>query len=77
MNLLELYKQFLDKEAFNNTEVKGIIDFNGWSFDIRIVNDKIYCNGISLEDFIWNIDEGKEEVLLAISRSMDNQLKIN
>lgn len=51
MNLLELFRQSQFAKTFNNPDIKGIITVDGYSLDIRIVNDRFYCNGLPLDDF--------------------------
>ena len=51
MNLLELYRESQFAKTFNRPDLKGIITVDGFSFDIRVVNDQFYCNGLPLDDF--------------------------
>ncbi|WP_428327599.1 hypothetical protein [Mucilaginibacter sp.] len=51
MNILELYRQSQFAKTFNHPDVKGVITVDGYSFDIRIVNEQFYCNGLPLDDF--------------------------
>lgn len=64
MNLLEYYHQSQFAKIFNNADIKGVINLNGFSFDIRLVYSKLYCNGLPLEDFfeegMFSIDEKLE-----------------
>jgi hypothetical protein len=61
MNLLEYYHQSQFSKIFNKADIKGVISLGGFSFDIRVVNSLIYCNGLSLEDFLeegmFSLDE--------------------
>lgn len=53
MNLLELYRQSQFAKTFNQPDIKGVISVDGFSFDIRIVNNQFYCNGLPLDDFFY------------------------
>lgn len=64
MNLLEYYHQSQFSKIFNNADIKGIINLDGFSFDIRIVNSIVYCNGLPLEDFL-------EEGMFSLSEKID------
>jgi hypothetical protein len=52
MNLIEFYHQSQFAKIFNKADIRSIITVNDFSFDIRIVNNNLYCNGLSLEDFL-------------------------
>lgn len=52
MNLLEYYHQSQFSKTFNRADIKGVISVDGFSFDIRVINNTIYCNGVPLEDFL-------------------------
>ena len=51
MNLIALYHQSQFAKKFNHPDIKGVITVDGFSFDIRIVNEEFYCNGVLLDDF--------------------------
>lgn len=55
MNLLDFYHQRQFSKTFNKADIKGVINLDGFSFDVRMVNNTLYCNGLPLEDFL---DEG-------------------
>ncbi len=52
MNLLDLYKQFKSTKQFNSADIKGTINVQDYTFDIRLVNGDLYANGLLLADFM-------------------------
>jgi len=52
MNLLELYRQSQFAKTFNHPDIKGIVTVNGFSFDVRVVDNELYCNGLPVEHFL-------------------------
>lgn len=63
MNLLELYSQRKFANIFNKPDIKGVITIDGFSFDIRLVNEMLYCNSLPLEDFF-------EEAMLTLNEKI-------
>lgn len=51
MNILELFCQHQFAEKFNNADIKSVITVDGFQFDIRVVNNLIYCNGLPANEF--------------------------
>ncbi len=64
MNLLYRYSEFKKAKTFNSADIKGVLNVNGYSFDIRIVNEEIYANGLPLKDFFEEAMVSLEEEIL-------------
>jgi len=64
MNLLEFYHQSQFAKLFNQSDIKGIVSVDGFSFDIRLVDNKLYCNSLLLEDFL-------DEAMLSIEERIE------
>lgn len=63
MNLLELYRQSQFAKIFNSPNVKGTITVDGYSFDARVVDGELYCNGLPVEHFL-------EEAMLTVDEKL-------
>lgn len=59
--ILEKIKYQQLDETFNNPERKGSLTINGFSFDVRIVKGLVYCAGIRLPDFLFELDLPEKE----------------
>lgn len=52
MNILQRYQEYQLAKSFNSAIIKGMLTVDCFSFDIRIAGNVVFCNGLSVEDFL-------------------------